>query len=345
MSDPKQVTIFDVAEAAGVSYSTVSRVVNKYVHISSETRARVQDAMEELGYVADQRARSLAGGKTNVIGVLATGIDASFMGELLIGIDARVSETDMDMLLCTTHSRKGKEAAYVSKLSNGMVDGLIVTVPLALSQYLPTLQSRSLPYVLVDTDNEPRSTSLVKVANRSGAKQMAEHLVALGHRRIACISGRTVLQSARERIEGFREVLGAAGIALPSELLIEGDFLRSSGYSGGQRLLELDQPPTAIFASNDEMAFGVLQAAKEKGLLVPDHLSVTGFDNVAEAQWASPGLTTVHQPIREIGERAVEMLLSHIQDPGLTPAVLELPTKLIVRETSGPPPAQEDWPG
>ncbi len=340
MSDKKQVTIFDVAEAAGVSYSTVSRVVNAHTHISPSTRTKVQGAMEELGYVVDQRARSLAGGKTNVIGVLAAGIDASFMGELLRGIDARVSETDMDMLLCTTHSRKGKEAAYATKLSNGMVDGLILTVPLELSRYLPTLQARSVPHVLVDIDKESRSTPLVKVSNRAGAREMVEHLISLGHRRIGFITGRTVLQSARERVEGFNGALDAAGIEFDPKLVIEGDFLRVSGYEGGHKLLELDEPPTAIFASSDEMAFGVLRAAGEKGLSVPEQLSVTGFDDVAETQWMNPGLTTVHQPIQEIGERAVDMLLSQIQDPGRTPAVLELPTRLIIRGTCGPPHSQ-----
>ncbi len=293
--------------------------------------------MEELGYVADTRARSLAGGKTNVIGVLVDGMGSAFMTELLRGIDDAISSSGMDMMLCTTNSRVGKEVEYATKLANGMVDGLVVAIPSELSLYLSTLKDRSVPHVLIDIDNEDRDTSMVKVDNRSGARRMTEHLLGLGHRRISMITGNLDVESARERIVGFREAMADAGLVDTDELVVPGDFNRPSGYEAAVELLARPVPPTAIFASSDEMAFGVMRAAAERGMLVPEHLTVVGFDDVPESSWVQPALTTVRQPIQEIGRRAIGLLLDEIRSPGGGAVSLELKTSLVARASSGPP--------
>jgi LacI family transcriptional regulator len=338
-STPKSITIFDVAREAGVSYSTVSRVVNHFPRVNPETRARVQAAMEKLGYVANLQARSLAGGRSGMLGLLVYDLENSYMTELVRGVDAEVSALDYDLMLATTHQRRQKESAYVTRLAHGLVDGLLIVLPRSLDAYLKDLQTLQVPYVLIDyaATNTPQHHA-VTATNLQGMQDGVEHLLGLGHRRIGFVTGRLETDSARMRLAGYKAALESHGIPIDPTLIGEGDFLEGSGYTCGQHLLDLDPPPTAIVASSDTSAFGVIRAITERGLRVPDDISVIGFDDLPEAGYMYPPLTTVRQPIREMGRVATRLLVEAIMTPAMTPRQVLLPTELKVRHSTAAPP-------
>jgi LacI family transcriptional regulator len=341
--ETKRVTIFDVAAAAGVSYSTVSRVVNGYAHIKPETRRRVEVAMRDLGYVANLSARSLAGGRSQTVGLLVYELGSSFFMALVQGIDAEVSRMDYDMLLCTTHQRKQRETEHVGRLAAGLVDGLLIVLPRNLDAYVTQLRRQGMPFVLLDHDADEEDvdhdSNVVRATSARGGEEAATHLIGLGHRRIGVITGPLHVGSARRRLEGFRAALERHGIPFDPALQAESDFLEASGYAAAIRLLTSSEPPTAIFASSDAVAVGVLNAAGELGLSVPGDLSIVGFDDLPEASYVRPQLTTVRQPVAEMGRVATRRLVEMIESPdgAGTAQVIELPTKLLVRGSTAPP--------
>jgi LacI family transcriptional regulator len=330
-------TIFDVARRSGVSYSTVSRVVNGHVNVKSATRERVQSAMAELGYVPHLTARALASGRTQTIGLLARGIDNPFFSAVIKGVDQEVSHADYDLLLCTTHNRNEQEGEYVARLSHGMTDGLLIVVPTALPDYVSQLRAERFPFVLIDHDSDAPGCTIVNAANRTGTREGIAYLIGLGHRRIGFITGRPDVGSAMERLVGYREAMRDGGLPVEEELIVRGDFMEERGYTAGQELLALPRPPTAIFASSDTAAFGVISAARDAGRRVPDDLSVLGFDDIVEAAWFGAGLTTVRQPLREMGRVAVQRLVSLLADPSQPPTRVVMETELVVRHTTAPP--------
>jgi LacI family transcriptional regulator len=323
-----------------VSYSTVSRVVNDYAHVNEATRARVQAAMRELGYVAHVTARSLASGRTQAIGLLAQEIDNPFFSVVIKGVDQAVSTADYDLLLGTTHSRREKEAEYVARLSHGMVDGLLIVLPTGLPEYVAQLRQERYPFVLIDHDSEAPGCTVVNAANRSGTRDGIAYLISLGHRRIGFISGRPDVGASHARYAGYRDALSEAGIPLDESLVVEGDFLEPRGHEAGRELLALAHPPTAIFASSDVAAFGVLAAARDAGKEVPRDLSVLGFDDIVEASYVGAALSTVRQPLREMGRVAVQRLLGLMADPSQPAERIVMDTELIVRQTTTAPPAR-----
>jgi LacI family transcriptional regulator len=336
----KRPTIFDVAASAGVSYSTVSRVVNDYAHVNEATRARVQAAMRELGYVAHVTARALASGRTQAIGLLAQEIDNPFFSVVIKGVDQAVSTVGYDLLLCTTHSRREKEAEYVARLSHGMVDGLLLVLPSGLPEYVEQLRHERYPFVLVDHDSDARGCNVVNAANRSGTREGISYLLALGHRRIGFITGRPDVGATHTRYAGYRDALAEAGIPVDDRLMVEGNFLEQRGYEAAHELLALEDPPTAIFASSDAAAFGVLAAARDASLQVPRELSVLGFDDIVEASYVGAALTTVRQPLREMGRVAVQRLMRLLADPSQPAERIVMETELIIRQTTAPPPTR-----
>ena len=330
-------TIFDVARSSGVSYSTVSRVVNGHVNVKPVTRERVQAAMVELGYVAHVTARALASGRTQAIGLLAQEIDNPFFSVVIKGVDQEVSVADYDLLLCTTHSRREKEAEYVARLSHGMVDGLLIVLPTGLPEYVAQLRAERYPFVLIDHDSEAPGCTVVNAANRTGTKEGIAYLVGLGHRRIGFITGRPDVGATHERFAGYRDALAEAGLGVDDELVVPGDFLEPRGYVAATELLSMRRPPTAIFASSDAAAFGVLGAARAAGLRVPEDLSVLGFDDIVEASYVGAALSTVRQPLREMGRVAVQRLMSLLADPSQPATRVVMETELVVRQTTGRP--------
>ena len=335
---PARPTIFDVARVSGVSYSTVSRVVNGHPHIRDATRLRVQAAMADLGYVTHVSARTLASGRSGVVGLLALGLDSPFFLGVIQGVDQQVSIAEYDFMLCTTHDRREKEAEYVARLSNGMVDGLLIILPRGLPDYVEQLRAARFPFVLIDYDDEAPGCDVVNAANRSGALAAINHLLALGHRRIGFITGTLNVGSAHERLAGYREALVTAGLPLSRELVVQGDFLEARGFEATRELLALSDRPTAIFASSDAAAFGVLRAAREAGLRVPQDLSVVGFDDVPEASYVAPSLTTVCQPLGDMGRAAVRRLTELMSGADETAQRIVLATHVVVRDSTGPAP-------
>lgn len=331
-----QVTILDVARESGVSYSTVSRVLNGFDFVKGSTREKVLEAAERLGYVANIQARSLAGGRTQIIGLLVPGLDNGYITEIVGGIDQELAHSDYDLMLYTTHRFQGKESLYVKTIANGLVDGLIILVPHNAQNYLQALPNQNFPYVLVDQIDNTYNSTTVDATNWQGAYDAASYLIKLGHQRIGFIMGHPELNSARERFDGYRAALQHHRIAYEESLVIEGDYLTKSGYSGAKHLLSLPQPPTAIFASNDLSAFGVLDAIHEAGLRIPEDISVVGFDDIPLASLVYPKLTTVRQPLVQIGQVAVRLLLEKLENPEKEARRVTLATELVVRDSSAP---------
>ncbi len=293
--------------------------------------------MLELGYVAHVTARALASGRTNTVGLLAEEIDNPFFSVVIKGIDHEVSAADYDLLLCTTHNRRQKEAEYVARLSHGMVDGLLIVLPTGLPEYVAQLRHESFPFVLVDHDSEAPGCTTVNAANRPGTREGIAYLIGLGHRRIGFITGRQDVGATHQRLAGYRDAVREAGFPADDSLVVEGDFLEPRGYEAAGELLSLTDPPTAIFASSDVAALGVLRAARDAGLEVPRDLSVLGFDDIVEASYASTALSTVRQPLREMGHIAVQRLMSLLADPAQPPVRIVMETELLVRQTTAPP--------
>ncbi len=332
-----RITIVDVAKQAGVSFGTVSRVINNDVHVKKETRERVVETMERLGFVANRQARSLAGGKSNSIGVLVPDLGTGYIGEIIRGIDAELSLTDLDLILYTTHRTASKETNYVTNLATGMVDGLLLVLPRSPADFIGNLTQSKFPFVLIDHQGAGRDCPSVGAANWQGGYNATEYLTNLGHTRIGFITGSMDLGCAVDRLDGYRSALRTYHIPDAPELIYEGDFFQPDGYSGAQAMLDLPEPPTAIFASNDVMAMGVMDAVRNRGLRVPDDVSVVGFDDIPQASLVRPALTTINQPLEKMGRVATQMLLDLLKHPEKKADRIELPTHLIVRDSCKSP--------
>ncbi len=336
-NQPKNVTIFDVARASGVSSSTVSRVLNGFTFIKSSTRQKVLKTANDLGYVANVQARSLAGGKSQIIGMLMPSLDTGYSVELAQSIDEALSARGYDLMVYTTRHKKGKEAQIVTTLGN-LSDGLLLMVPSMdfeeeIQDYLEILYQSRFPYVLIDQLDPSGRSSSVNSSNFQGAYEATQYLIALGHRHIGFVSGTMTINSARERLAGYKAALSSARIKWQPALVVEGDFQFQQAYKATQQLLALPQRPTAIFASNDLSAFGVIAAIHQAGFKIPGDISVIGFDDIAQAATSYPKLTTVRQPLEQMGKLAVELLIEKIHRPDSAAKHLELATELIHRES------------
>ena len=336
-SSNAKVTIVEVAAQAGVSFGTVSRVINNDVHVKKETRERVLETMQRLGFVANRQARSLAGGKSNSIGVLVPDLGTGYIGEIIRGIDAELSLTGLDLILYTTHRTASKEANYVTNFATGMVDGLLLVLPRSPADFIGNLTQRKFPFILIDHQGAGRDCPAVGATNWQGGYNATEYLISLGHRRIGFITGSMDLGCAVDRLAGYRSALRTDHISEAPELVYEGNFFQPDGYAGASALLDLPEPPTAIFASNDVMAMGVMDAVRNRGLRIPEDVSIIGFDDIPQASLVHPALTTVSQPLEKMGSVATQMLLDLLNHPEKEADRIELPTQLIVRESCTSP--------
>lgn len=333
MKRPKlTVTIQDVAHAASVSVSTVSRVLNDKDDVASETYEKVQRVIEDLGYASSLAARSMRSRKTNVIGLVVPDLEQAFCLNVVKGVNQTIEQLGYDLLVysggnSTKRSWAAREHRYVSLLNGSITDGIIVVTPTA-----ETFSTRY-PLVAVDPHLDSTDFPAVIATNHVGALSVMEYLLGLGHRRIGFIGGRPDLQSALRRLQGYEDSLARANIPFDPNLVQVGDFTRETGYRCAQNLLALPVRPTAIFAANDRSAIGAIEAVTEIGLKVPEDISVVGFDNIEEASFVNGGLTTVDQFISDMGRVAVEMLVKLIQNQPLENQLFRMPTKLIVRNT------------
>jgi LacI family transcriptional regulator len=328
----KSVTIQDVARTAGVSVSTVSRVLNDKDDVAPHTYQKVQEVIADLGYTSSLAARSMRSRRTDVIGLIVPDVADSFSIQVMKGVNQAIFELDYDLIIYTSGSIKkrsaaGREQYFVSLLNGSVTDGVIIVTPAATSF------STAAPVVTIDPNNECPECLTILATNHAGALEAMDYLIGLGHRRIGFIGGRPDLQSAERRLQGYRDALRQANIPLDPHLIAIGDFSTETGCLCAQKLLSLSNPPTAIFAANDQSAIGAIQAASEVGLRVPDDLSVVGFDNIPEAACFNPALTTVDQFIEKMGYVATEMLIDLIQGKSLECDLHKIPTQLIIRDS------------
>lgn len=328
------VTIQDVAKTAKVSVSTVSRVLNGKVDVASETQERIVAVIEKLGYTSNLAARSMRSHRKNLIGLVVPDIGFPYSIEIMKGINRAIAESKFDLLVYTTGDiRKNgtalHEQHYVSLLNNSVTDGVII-VASAASDFITNA-----PIVAVDPHIINPNYPYVQGTNYHSALELMQYLFDLGHRRIGFISGRPEIASAQRRLSGYRDALKNAGLEIDEELIVPGDFIQPTAYKSTIQLLSLQNPPTAIFAANDQSAMGVYQAASEMGVRIPDDLSVIGFDNISEAKYM--GLTTMDQYLDEMGYVAIQMLIKLINHEPLEETVHKMKTNLVVRTSCSKP--------
>ena len=329
MTVPARVTIHDVAREAGVSVATVSKVINGRYGVSRATSARVQTVIDGLGYESSLVARSLRSHHTNVLGILVAEFEP-FSTEILKGTSSAIAGTGYELLAYSGGggSRPGWEHRYLSRLSGTLIDGAILVTPTVVAA------DSSVPVIAIDPHLGPMGSPTIDADNFAGARSAVQHLLDLGHRRIALIGGRVDLESARLREDGYRSALADAGVEVDPDLMRVGDYRREATVAPALELLDREDRPTAVFAANDLSAFGVMDAARSLGLDVPRDLSVVGFDNIPESALTSPPLTTVSQPLQQMGATAIEMLVGLLRGTPADPSHVRLPTQLVVRGTT-----------
>lgn len=328
------VTILDVAARARVSPATVSRVLTGSPHaVSEQTRRRVLGAAGDLGYLRNMIARSLLKRETSAVGVLIPDVSNPYYAVIVRGIEDAASQTGRAVILCNTDRRLDKQISYLRTLLERRVDGLIITGGTLPKQDLGNM-IQVLPIVVIGRHKVPLPS--VRVDNVEAAIVATRHLIDLGHRRIASLAGPVESLTAIDRLKGYRRALSNAGLQPSPEYVVTADFGLEGGRAGAERLFTLDEPPTAVVASSDQMAMGMLRALHERGLHVPRDVSVVGFDDSPLASYAVPALTSVSIPMYEIGRRAMGLLLRLLEDERGGSEVL--PTELRVRETTAPPP-------
>jgi len=333
------VTIKDIAKAAGVAHSTVSRALSDSSLISAETRARIQQLAQEMGYSPHDQARSLVTGYSKTVGVVVTTIADPFVAEVLQGIESTAHDHGYTVILNSSNAEPEREIAAVEMLRSKRVAGVIVTSSRVGALYLEHLERIGAPVVLINNHNEQsgRYTFSVGVDNQHGGRIATEHLLQLGHRRIAYVTGRADHSDDLDRLDGYRGALAAAGVPFDPALIVPGDGRADGGAQALTPLMALDEPPTAVFCYNDMTAVGLMQASRQSGLSVPGDLAVVGFDDIPFALYVHPPLTTIAQPKIEMGQQAMEMALALMtaQDPAdraFSNVVVK--GKLVVREST-----------
>jgi LacI family transcriptional regulator len=332
-------TIRDVARASNVSIATVSRVFNNSSVVSEDTRKRVMSVASRLGYWPNGIARSLITNRTHTLGVLLPDLHGEFFSEVIHGVDLASRAHDLHILVSRTSSRADELTAALRSM-RGRVDAMVVMAPdLGASTTLQQTAS-SVPTVLINPDAPFAGCDSVSIANVEGARDVVRHLIGLGHRRIAMITGPERNIDARQRLEGYRQALGGAGLSPSAELEFAGDFTERSGYDAALSMLRATPRPSAVFVANDYMAVGAFGAFEDRGVQVPEDLAVVGFDDIPLARYLSPPLTTVHVDMQGLGQRAVELLLDPERARRGGGAKHDLlPTALVVRNSCGGRPA------
>ena len=331
-------TIRDVARASSVSIATVSRVFNDSPLVSEDTRQRVMQAAQALGYWPNGIARSLITSRTHTLGVLLPDLHGEFFSEVIHGIDVAAREHGLHVLVSRASASRDEFAPALRSM-RGRVDGMIVMAPEMASTTTLAGLCGQVPTVLLNPGGPFADCDTVAIASFEGAQRVVEHLIGLGHRRIATITGPPDNVDARRRLEGYRSALRDAGLPIAPELEFVGNFTEVSGYEGAVRLIHSEVRPEALFVANDHMAIGVLGAFHDHGVRVPEDLSVAGFDDIPMARYLTPPLTTVHVDMLQLGARAVHLLLAPAgRAPRAESRHETVPTTLVVRGSCGAAP-------
>ena len=331
----EKVTIKQVAEVAGVSIATVSRVVNGHSDVSAETREAVERVLRERGYPAGGR-RVRTAPATGLIGVMMPVVHPGYFAGILSGTAEALYEHDLRLMLCPTRHSHERETSLLDRLADGEADGAVLVLPEESAGELRALAAHGFPFVVVDPRAEvPDGIPVVCAAHSSGATQATRHLLGLGHRRIGVIGGPAAWLATQERLRGYHAALAGAGVLPDTSLVRYSNFKIDGGREEAAALLDLPDPPTAVFAFNDSMAIGAMQEAAARGLRIPGDLSVVGFDDTVEATVVVPALTTVRQPLAELGRTAVSVLLRQVRGRRFEPLRIELETRLVPRNSTG----------
>ncbi|TXF97198.1 LacI family DNA-binding transcriptional regulator [Massilia arenae] len=329
----------EVARLAGVAPITASRAIRGTGYVSDAARERIMAAAAQLNYTPDMLARRMRGDKSKLIGVFMNNYGPVVLHELVRAIGEQARKRDYDLLLFNADRFDSPDRMTTCATLSKLCDGLLLLMPTADDRFLDLVERQQLSCALVFFDARQLALPTIVLENRIGARRAVEHLIGLGHRRIAFIAGTKRTGQSAERERGYTEALAAAGIAVDPALVVDGAFNQPGGFAATRRLLELEAPPTAIFAANDEMAFGAIDAVASRGLKVPADVSVVGFDDISTASHVFPRLTTMHQPYEALAERAVREVVEMIEGRPPAAARIAFETELVVRDSTGPAPA------
>jgi LacI family transcriptional regulator len=328
-------TIKEVAALAGVSSATVSHVINSTRFVSDAVRDQVLNAMKSLDYRPNDLARSLRSGVTHTLGLIIPDSANPFFAELGHCIENAAFKAGYSVILCNTENDLKKELLYMDVLTKKLVDGMIFVAAGENADTFKNLVELDIPVVVMDRNFDGIDLEVVSSDNHQGGLLATNHLIQLGHRRIACVTGPSRINPSSKRLDGYKEALAANGIAMDPQLICQGDFHPESGYVAARTWLSMPEPPTAVFACNDLMAMGVIKAAHTKGLHVPDDLALVGYDDIDLATYTNPPLTTIRQPKVEMGLTALQIILDRIKEKDQAPQKIQLPVSLVVRDSCG----------
>lgn len=330
-------TMKQVAQRAGVSISTVSHVINNTRAVSDAVRERVLGIVDEMRYVPSAVARSLKNDKTNTIGVLVPNSSNPYFAELIRWIEDAAFELGYHIILCNAHGGACKQGAYLRLLMEKRIDGLILVASGADDEHDLLRRHESVPIVQLERALPGLDADLVLAAQEEGAWQATRHLIELGHRHIACVSGPADLPRSRERVGGFMRAMRDAGLGVPDDCLLNVEFTSAGGHAAFGSLLARPRRPTAVFVTSDLMAIGGLCAASSAGMRVPGELSVVGYDDIGAACYATPPLTTIAPPKREMARQAIQRLIERIRGGQASPGRIALASSLVLRSSTARP--------
>ena len=336
-AQPRAVTMAAIAAEAGVSLPTVSRVLNGRSDVAPATRERIEELLRVHGY---QRRGTRSAGRARLVDLVFNDLDSPWAVEIIRGVESVAHAEGIGTVVSAIHRRPSAAREWLDNLIARASDGAIFVTSELDPELHAELRTLRVPAVVIDPAGVPAlEVPTIGATNWAGGVSATEHLTGLGHRRIGFVAGNPTLWSSRSRLDGYRAGLQNAGLAFDPALVVEGDFSYEAGFRGAARLLELPDPPTGVFAANDQMAFGVYEAVRRRVLRVPEDVSVVGFDDLPESRWSSPPLTTVHQPLAEMGTLAARTVMRLVNGEAVESLRLELATELVVRYSTAAPPA------
>ncbi|GCE31335.1 transcriptional regulator [Dictyobacter alpinus] len=338
LEQPKRLTMSEIAREVGVSTTTVSKVLNQLPGVGAQTRARIQHVIEQHEYVQNHAARHLRKGQTGLIDLVLMRLEGGYDLGIMHGVQETLMESGHRLAVFATHENEVVERLWLRRLFDQSTDGVLLLLPYEHGEIANSLVQQKIPFVAIGDRNEP-ATNFPTIGSTIwlGGYTATEYLLSLGHRRIGIITGPLHLMTSRARLAGYREALERAGIPVDPALICEGTYLLGDGFKQTYALLDLPEPPTAIFAGNDAQATGVYQALYQRNIRIPDDMSVIGFDDVTYSAQMAPPLTTIRQPLVEIGKMATNMLLRLISGHTLESTNVELSTSIVIRQSCQPP--------
>jgi LacI family xylobiose transport system transcriptional regulator len=329
-----RVTLSDVAVQAGVSLSTISKVLNGRTDVSATTRTRVEGLLAQHGYLRRNAGQTRA----QLLELVFHELDSAWSMEIIRGVEDAASAQGISVVLTESGSRHSPGPEWIDGVMRRRPVGVVLVFSDLPQDFRDKLRSRAIPFVIIDPAGDPSpDVPSVGSANWAGGLMATRHLIELGHERIAAITGPEDMMCSLARIDGYRSAMNAAGLPIDPAWVRFGDFHPSGGRIHGNALLDLPNPPTAIFAGSDLQALGLFDAARNRGLRVPDDISVVGYDDIPMCGWVSPPLTTIHQPLRRMGEEATKLVISMSEGPLDTVPRMDLATSLVVRESTAAP--------